>query len=101
MTIKKGDNVIILTGKDKGKQAKVVRTVSSTGRVLVDGLNTFKKHERPRQQGKKGQVVERAMPLHASNIALYCSKCKAGRRFGLKLENGKKVRVCRKCESEL
>lgn len=69
MHIKKGDNVIILSGDDKGKTGKVVKAFPSLGKVIVEGLNTVKKHQRPRRQGQKGQVVDVAMPIHASKVA--------------------------------
>jgi large subunit ribosomal protein L24 len=70
MHIKKGDNVVILSGDDKGKTGKVVRAFPAEGKVLVEGVNVMKKHERTKKQGQKGQVVERAMPIHASKAAI-------------------------------
>jgi large subunit ribosomal protein L24 len=67
--IKKGDTVIILSGDDKGKTGKVLRAFPREAKVLVDGVNVMKRHERPRKQGAKGQVVDKAMPLHASKVA--------------------------------
>ncbi|MDR3558374.1 MAG: 50S ribosomal protein L24 [Candidatus Pacebacteria bacterium] len=69
MHIKKGDTVKILTGKDKGKTGKVLKAFPTEGKVLVEGINMYKKHERARKEGQKGQVVERAVPMHASNVA--------------------------------
>jgi len=68
MKIKKGDNVIILTGKDKGKKGKIVRSLPKEGKVIVEGFNLMKKHQRPRRSGEKGTVVDTAMPIHASNV---------------------------------
>ena len=68
MHIKKGDTVTVLSGEDKGKTAKVVKAFPAEGKVLVEGVNMTKKHEKPRQQGGKGQTVERAMPIHASKV---------------------------------
>ena len=70
MTIKKNDSVIILTGKDKGKTGKVVKAIPRDNKVIVEGLNIVKKHQRPRKEGQKGQVVDQAMPIHVSNVAL-------------------------------
>ncbi len=70
MTIKKNDNVIILTGKDKGKTGKVSKSFPRDGKVIVEGLNLVKKHMRPRKEGQKGQVVDQAMPIDVSNVAL-------------------------------
>jgi large subunit ribosomal protein L24 len=69
MHIKKGDTVKILTGKDKGKTAKVLKAFPKLGKVLVEGVNVYKKHERARKEGQKGQIVERAVPIQASNVA--------------------------------
>ena len=70
MTIKKNDNVIILAGKDKGKTGKVVKSFPRDNKVIVEGLNLVKKHMRPRKEGQKGQVVDQAMPIDVSNVAL-------------------------------
>lgn len=69
MHVKKGDTVLILSGDDKGKTGKILKAFPREGKVVVEGINTVKKHERPRKQGQKGQVVERPMPLHASKVA--------------------------------
>ena len=96
--IKKGDTIKVLMGKDKGKMAKVLRIVNKKGKVLVEGVNSYKKHERARQKGKKGQVIERVMPIDISNVLLYCEKCKKGVRIGiLASAKGKKSRVCKSC----
>lgn len=68
MHVKKGDNVIILAGKDKGKKGKVVRALPKENKVVVEGLNVTKRHQRPRKTGEKGSVVSMAMPIHASNV---------------------------------
>jgi large subunit ribosomal protein L24 len=70
MKIKKDDNVIVLTGKDKGKSGKVLKSFPKENKVLVSGINVFKKHQRPTKQGQKGQVVEKNGPIHVSNVAL-------------------------------
>ncbi len=68
--IKKDDNVIILTGKDKGKTGKVIKSIPKESKVVVSGINIIKKHQRPKQSGQKGQIVEKPMPIHVSNVAL-------------------------------
>jgi len=68
MKIKKGDNVIILAGKDKGKKGKVIRALPRESKVVVDGINMLKRHRRPRKSDEKGSIVEMAMPLHVSNV---------------------------------
>jgi len=68
MKIKKGDNVIIITGKDKGKKSKIIRVFPRLNKVIVEGSNMSKKHQRPRRSGEKGTMVDVAMPIHASNV---------------------------------
>ncbi len=70
MHIKKGDTVVILSGDDKGKTAKVLRAMPKEGKILVEGVNVMKKHQRARKEGQKGSVVDRAMPIHASKVRL-------------------------------
>jgi len=101
MKIKKNDNVIAVAGKDKGKQGKVLKVFRLGEKVIVEGLNLRKKHQRPRKQGEKGQVVEMAHPMHISNVLLYCPSCKQGVRIGAKVNGAKKLRVCKKCSKEI
>ena len=68
MKIKKGDNVIIITGKDKGKKGKVIRALVKDNKVVVEGSNMMKKHQRPRKSGEKGSMIDMAMPIHVSNV---------------------------------
>jgi len=70
MKIKKGDNVKVITGKDKGKSGKIVRVLAKENKVIIEGLNMMKKHQRPRKSGEKGTMVNLAMPIHASNVKL-------------------------------
>jgi large subunit ribosomal protein L24 len=96
MKIKVGENVIVRKGKDKGKTGKVVRFIASTNRVLVEGVNLYKHHERARKQGAKGQIIEKAMPIAISNVSLIDPKKAGATRVGYKVEGGKKVRVAKK-----
>ncbi|MFA5023026.1 MAG: 50S ribosomal protein L24, partial [Candidatus Paceibacterota bacterium] len=93
MKIKKGDNVIVIAGKDRGKQAKVLRVLHTTDQVLVEGVNLKKKHQRPRREGEKGQMIDMPHPVHLSNVLLYCPSCGQGVRMGAKITAKKKVRV--------
>jgi len=68
MHIKKGDNVIVITGKDKGKKGKIIRSLPTQNKVVVEGLNMMKKHQRPRKSNEKGVMINMAMPLHVSNV---------------------------------
>ncbi|MFA6476262.1 MAG: 50S ribosomal protein L24 [Candidatus Paceibacterota bacterium] len=102
MKIKKNDNVVIITGKDRGKQGKVLRVLAEDEKVLVEGMNLRKKHQKPRKEGDKGQMIDMPHPIHISNVALYCSSCGKGVRMGAKMADGKKkVRVCKKCGKEI
>ncbi len=99
MKIKKGDNIIVITGKDKGKTAKVVKALPREDMVIVEGVNMKKKHERARKSGSKGQIVEKAMPIHVSNVMLLEDKKRV--RTGKKLIGEKKVRISRKTGNEI
>ena len=102
MNIKKGDKVIILVGKDKGKTGKVLQVFPRRERVSVEGLNLLIKHMRPRREGEKGQRIEFPAPLNISNLMLICPKCNKPSRVSYKISKGdkgsKKFRVCKKCE---
>jgi|SRR3989344_4975235 len=101
MKIKKGDNVQIITGKDRGKQGKVISVDVKKGRVFVQGLNLFKKHQRPKKQGEKGEVIAVPKSLNTSNIMAVCGNCGKPARLGYKIENENKTRYCKKCKSAI
>jgi large subunit ribosomal protein L24 len=98
MKFKKGDNIIVTTGKDKGKKGKIERTFSEDSRVLVPGLNLFKRHTKARGQKNPGGIIEKARPLPVGNIALVCPKCNQPTRIGFQLAGTDKHRICRKCK---
>lgn len=95
MRIKKGDTVVVLSGKDKGKKGKVLQVLPKAERVIVEGVNMIKKHQKPTPQMQQAGIIEREAPIHVSNVMISEAKAKAGRtRVGYKvLEDGKKVRV--------
>jgi large subunit ribosomal protein L24 len=99
MKIKKGDNVIIIAGKDKGKTGKVIKSFPKENLVVVDGANKSKKHQRPTKSGSKGQIIEKVMPLHVSNVMLV----EGGKRVrvGKKILGEKKIRVSKKSGKEI
>ena len=101
MNIKKNDTVIVLSGKDKGKQGKVLGTVPSEAKVVVEGINKVTCHIKPRKQGEQGGIVKKETPIRACKVALYCGKCGKGVRVGFKIEGDKKTRVCAKCGAEI
>ncbi len=96
MKIKKNDTVKIISGKDKGKTGKVLRAFPMKDRVLVENVNLRKKHQKPTKGGQKGQIIEKAYPLHVSNVAFIDPKTKKITKIGKKLVKGKSVRVSKK-----
>lgn len=99
MNIKKGDNVKMLSGKDRGKTGKVAKVIPANGRIMIEGLNIFKKHSRPKRQGESGQMVQVSRSVNASNVMLICPSCKEPTRVGHRTEGGRNVRFCKKCKS--
>ena len=97
--LRKNDNVVVVTGRDRGKKGRVLRVIPDKGRVIVEGVNFIKRHTRPNpQKGVKGGIIEREAALHASNVQLVCPQCGAQTRVGRKrLDDGRSVRYCRKC----
>ena len=98
--IRKNDNVVVTTGKDRGKRGRVLKVLPERNRLVVEGVNFVKRHTKPNPQRQiKGGVVEREASLHASNVQLVCPECSEPTRIGRRiLEDGRKVRICRKCE---
>lgn len=102
MKVKKGDNVTIISGKDRGKSGKVLNIFPKNYKALIEGLNLRKKHVKPKKQGEKGQKIEVAYPLNISNIMVVCKSCGKRIRVGHKiLEDKSKIRVCKKCGEEI
>jgi large subunit ribosomal protein L24 len=101
MKIKKGDTVLITSGKDRGRKGKVLGAFPKESRILVEGMNLRKKHQRPKKSGEKGQIVEMPGPMHISNVKLICQKCGKVTRVGYKVLNKNKVRICKKCGQEI
>ena len=98
--LRKNDSVLIITGKDRGKRGRVLKVLPVKNRLIVEGVNMIKRHTKP-NPGKniKGGIVEREASLHASNVQLVCPECGKPTRLGKKiLGDGRKVRICRKCE---
>ena len=100
--VKTGDTVVVLSGKDKGKQGKVLQVSPKEGKVIVEGLNIATKHVKPRRQGEQGGIVEAEAAMYACKVQLICPKCGKATRIGHKiLEDGSKVRVCKSCNEEI
>ena len=101
MKLKKGDNVIITAGKDKGKKGVISRAFPKEGKVIIEGLNVVKKHRRARTTNEKGSIVEVAMPINISNVMLIDPKKNKPTRIGKKLVGDKKVRIAKKSNQEV
>jgi large subunit ribosomal protein L24 len=99
--VKKGDRVRVLSGKDRGKEGEVMRAMPSQGKVIVDGVNRVKKNQRQTRATMQGGIIDKDMPIPVANVAVVCSTCGAT-RVGFRFdEQGRKVRVCKKCGTDL
>ena len=101
MKIKKDDNVIVISGKDRGKTGKVLKAFPRENKIVMSGVNVVKSHEKPTKQGSKGQIVEKSMPFSVSNVMLVDPKTGARTRIGMKKEGDKKVRMAKKSGTTL
>lgn len=101
MRIKKGDLVKMISGKDKGKTGKVLKVLSLERKVVIEGLNIVKKHNRPRKEGEKGQRVEIPRAVAVSAAMLLCPKCAKAARVGYKISGDNKFRICKRCGAEI
>ena len=101
MNIKKDDKVVVLSGKDKGKEGKILSADPKAMKVIVEGVNVATKHQKPRKQGEEGGIIKVETPIYAAKVQLVCPKCGKATRVGHKLADGKKVRVCKKCGAEI
>jgi len=108
MRIKKGDNIIVISGKDRGKQGKIIKVLPNNEKVIVENINLKKKHQRPKTGGKKGEKIEVPRPIYSSTVALICKNCGKPTRIGHKIlsdglsaQAGKKIRICKKCGLEV
>jgi len=96
--IKKNDNVMVVTGRDRGKTGKVMRVLPEAGRVVIERLNIVKRHSKPRGAQSPGGIVEKEAPIAISNVMIFCDRCNAPVRVGVKIAaDGEKSRVCRRC----
>jgi large subunit ribosomal protein L24 len=102
MRIHKGDTVVVLQGKDRGKKAAVIRSIPESERVILEGVNVAKRHAKPTRATQQGGVIDKFMPVHVSTVALVCKSCDKATRIGYRFnDDGEKVRVCKKCGTEL
>ena len=101
LNVKKGDNVVILAGKDKGRTGKIVSVNTSAGSVVVDGANEITKHVKARSANKQSRIEKKSGTIDASNVMILCPACNKATRVANKVEGGKKIRVCQKCGAAL
>lgn len=95
--MRKDDTVVVISGKYKGKKGKVLKVIPSENRLIVEGVNVIKKHQRPTRDLPRGGIIEREGPIHRSNVMLVCPRCSKPTRIRAKISDGKKIRVCAKC----
>lgn len=101
MKVRKGDNVTMLSGKDRGKTGKVLFAFPAENKVVVEGLNKVARHQRAKKQGQKGQIVHKERAVDVSNVMLICKSCGKPTRVGYRVaEDGSKNRICKKCGAE-
>lgn len=101
MKIKKGDNVLILKGKDRGKTGKVLRVFVNEKKIIGEGINLITKHVKPKSQGKKGEKIHIAAPISIANVKLICPACLKAVRIGYDVNGTKKIRICKKCKKPI
>lgn len=101
MKIHKNDTIMVTVGKDRGRTGQVERVILVDQLVVIPGINTYKKHRKPAGQDRPGEIVTLVRPLSVAKVALVCPKCKQPTRVGYRIQDGKKIRVCRKCDSDI
>lgn len=101
MKLKKGDNVKVVIGKDKGKTGKIDKVFSKENKVVVAGVNLYKRHMKARSQNQPSEIITLVKPLPVSNVALICPKCHKETRIGYRIEKDVKSRICIKCKSKI
>ena len=98
MHVKRGDKVVVIAGKDKGKEGKVVEAIPSQNKVIVEGVAMAKRHQKARIQGQESGIINKELPIDASNVMRVCPKCGKPSRVGIKVfEDGSKAKYCKKC----
>lgn len=101
MKVKKSDTVLVISGKNRGKKGKILRAFPKESRILVEGVNLRKKHQRPKKSGEKGQIIQLPGLISVSNVKVVCPKCEKAVRVGFKFSEKNKVRICKKCKQVL
>lgn len=101
MIVKKGDQAVVISGKEKGKKGKVAQVIPSTGKVVIENVNVVSRHKKPRSAQDKGGIMKKAAPIDASNVMVVCPACGKATRVAHKIIDGEKARVCKKCGASL
>lgn len=101
MKLKKGDTVTVVKGKDKGKTEKIEKVFVKGAKVLITGVNQYKRHLKARAQGQQSEIITIRKPVPAENVMLVCPKCKKLTRVGFSILKGEKIRICKKCKKEI
>jgi len=97
LNVKKGDTVVVLSGKDKGKQGKIIQAIPKKAQVIVEDVNKVKRHTKPSLKAPQGGIIQKEMPLNVCKVQLVCPACNKPTRIGHKAVDGKNLRVCKKC----
>ena len=101
MKYKKGDNIIVTIGKDRGKKGKIDKILVKKDQIVVNGINVYKRHMKSRGEGKPGGIIDIVKPMNVAKVALVCPKCNQPTRVGYKILKDEKIRICRKCEEAI
>ena len=101
MIVKKGDQAVVISGKEKGKKGKVSQVIPTTGKVVIENVNVVSRHKKPRSAQEKGEIMKKAAPIEASNVMVVCPACGKATRVAHKIIDGEKARVCKKCGASL
>lgn len=101
MKLKKGDEIKVVTGKDKGKTGKIEKVFSKENKILIPGINQYKRHMKARSQNQPSEIITITKPLSVANVRLVCAKCHELTRVGFQIEKEEKIRICKKCEQKI
>jgi len=101
MFVRKNDTVVVLSGRDKGKEGKILSADPKSGKLIIEGISVNKRHKKPRKQGQPGGIIKIETPIYAAKVMRVCPKCSKPTRHAVKVTAGSKVRVCKKCSAEI